>query len=141
MKKLIIAVVSVFLMIAAAQAFAEDAKSDAKPVVKSYYVCGCGSGCNCNSISDKAGQCGCKKDMVKMSLLAIDGGKAYLCTCGNDCGCKLSDDKTMCGCKKPVKVVDLKGKYVCGCGPDCKCGTISDSPGKCGCGKELKKVE
>jgi hypothetical protein len=27
--------------------------------------------------------------------------------------------------------------YVC---PDCKCDTISDKPGKCGCGKEMKKL-
>jgi hypothetical protein len=33
-------------------------------------------------------------------------------------------------------------KYICPCGPDCQCKTISDSPGKCACGKTLiqKKI-
>jgi hypothetical protein len=34
----------------------------------------------------------------------------------------------------------LKGKYVCSCGADCNCGTISDQPGKCHCGKDLRLV-
>jgi hypothetical protein len=33
------------------------------------------------------------------------------------------------------------GKYACACGPDCKCNTISQNPGKCTCGNEMKKVE
>jgi hypothetical protein len=37
-------------------------------------------------------------------------------------------------------MVSLKGKYVCACGPDCQCGAISDKPGKCGCGKEMKQI-
>ena len=32
------------------------------------------------------------------------------------------------------------GKYVCACGPSCDRKTISQKPGKCGCGHELKKV-
>jgi len=30
--------------------------------------------------------------------------------------------------------------YVCGCGPDCTCNAMSDSPGKCGCGKEMVQM-
>jgi hypothetical protein len=33
------------------------------------------------------------------------------------------------------------GKYVCACGAGCTCNTISQKPGKCGCGQALKKVE
>lgn len=30
------------------------------------YACGCGEGCDCGSISQKAGKCACDKDMVKV---------------------------------------------------------------------------
>jgi hypothetical protein len=30
------------------------------------YACGCGDGCDCGSISQKPGKCGCDKDMVKV---------------------------------------------------------------------------
>jgi hypothetical protein len=33
---------------------------------KGAFACGCGDGCNCGSISQKAGKCGCDKDMVKV---------------------------------------------------------------------------
>jgi len=32
------------------------------------YACGCGDGCNCGSISQKPGKCGCDKDMVKVKV-------------------------------------------------------------------------
>lgn len=31
------------------------------------YACGCGDGCNCGYIGQKAGTCGCGKDMVKVN--------------------------------------------------------------------------
>lgn len=31
--------------------------------------------------------------------------------------------------------------YVCNCGAGCSCNTISDKPGKCKCGNDLRKVE
>ena len=40
--------------------------------------------------------------------------------------------------ERPFKTT---GKYACACGSDCKCETISQKPGKCPCGMELKKVE
>jgi hypothetical protein len=30
------------------------------------YVCGCGGGCDCGSVSQKPGKCSCGKDMVKV---------------------------------------------------------------------------
>ena len=33
---------------------------------KGKYACGCGDGCDCGSISQKPGKCGCDKDMVKV---------------------------------------------------------------------------
>jgi hypothetical protein len=37
-------------------------------------------------------------------------------------------------------VFKTAGLYVCDCPASCKCNTISDKPGKCGCGKEMKKL-
>jgi hypothetical protein len=34
--------------------------------VQGKYTCGCGEGCDCGFISQKAGRCGCGKDMVKV---------------------------------------------------------------------------
>lgn len=33
---------------------------------KGAYACGCGDGCDCSSVSQKPGKCGCNKDMVKV---------------------------------------------------------------------------
>jgi len=113
----------------------------AKSNANNHYVCGCDT-CKCNSVSDKPGKCGCKKDMVQMHLISIKGDTATFCTCGGDCSCKPNaDDPSKCGCGKQLKTVNIKGKYVCACGDTCNCGVISDKPGKCGCGKPLKKVE
>jgi hypothetical protein len=30
------------------------------------FMCGCGEGCNCGFLSQKAGKCGCGKEMVKV---------------------------------------------------------------------------
>jgi hypothetical protein len=34
--------------------------------VQGKYACGCGAGCDCGSISQKPGKCGCDKDMLKV---------------------------------------------------------------------------
>jgi len=33
---------------------------------KGKYICGCGEGCDCGFVSQKEGNCGCGKPMVKM---------------------------------------------------------------------------
>jgi len=33
---------------------------------KGMYECGCGEGCNCGFVSQKAGDCGCGKPLVKI---------------------------------------------------------------------------
>jgi len=42
-----------------------DGKELSAPI-KGKYACGCGKGCDCGSISQKPGKCGCSKDMVKV---------------------------------------------------------------------------
>jgi hypothetical protein len=85
------------------------------------YVCGCGAGCDCGSISKNVGKCGCGKDLLKPPL---PGGKRKIYYMMN--GKELS--------------APASGKYMCACGPGCKCGTISQKPGTCSCGKPMKKA-
>jgi hypothetical protein len=98
----------------------------------------------CKTMATEAAKCPkCKMDMAKMHILKVKDGMAYCCSCGADCTCTLKEgtDLKQCTCGKDVVAVSLKGKYVCGCEPDCKCNVVSDKPGKCGCGKEMKEVK
>ena len=104
-------------------AFAAEAEKLNLKVGDSYFVCNCPPGC-CEDISSKEGQCGCKKDLVKAKVTRVEDGKAWFKADGWE----------------KEKVFKTAGLYVCGCGPDCKCNMISDKPGKCGCGKEMKKI-
>jgi hypothetical protein len=42
-----------------------DGKEISAPL-QGKFMCGCGGGCNCGFVSQKAGKCGCGKDMVKV---------------------------------------------------------------------------
>ncbi len=86
------------------------------------FVCGCGSGCDCGTISLKAGKCACKKKLVKTVVTKVEDGKVFYVLNGKE----MSAPAT--------------GKYACAC-PGCKCGTISQKPGNCACGKPMKKVQ
>ena len=97
-------------------------KLDVK-VGEEYYVCNC-DGCDCNTISSKEGKCSCGNDLVKAEVTKVDDARAHF---------KAESWEA----DRPLKTV---GKYVCACGPTCTCKTISQKPGKCGCGTELKKV-
>jgi len=122
MKRLLVmacAVVFAFVFIAASAA-------DAKVTFKKgdeVYVCGCGEGCPCMTMSKKEGKCGCGKDLVKTTIDKVKGGKAYVKV----------DGKT--------QAFKLSAKYACACGAGCACDTISQKPGECGCGKPLKAVK
>jgi len=119
MKKLLILPV-VFALAFATLALAGETKMTAK-VGDELYVCACGEGCPCDTMSRNPGQCGCGKDLIKAKVTKVEKGKI-----------------TVDSRKKPFVSV---GKYVCGCGPDCKCGTISQKPGNCGCGKKLVEAK
>jgi hypothetical protein len=104
---------------------AEKGKLDLK-VGDELYVCNCGEKCPCNTISRNPGKCACgHDDMVKATVTKVEGNVAYFKAEGWDK-------------ERPFKTV---GKYMCACGPDCKCDTISQTKGKCSCGKDLKKVK
>ncbi len=89
------------------------------------YACNCGESCPCMTMSRKLGNCSCGNEMVKAKVVKIDGDTAFL----------KADSWEK---ERPFK---MTGKYACACGPECKCDTISQNPGKCACGVELKKVQ
>jgi len=106
------------------------------------YVCGCGPDCKCTTVAVKPGKRHCGKDLVAVHPLKVEDDSVLACSCGADCKCTLdASDPTKCGCGKPVRKVSLKGSglYYCACGGGC-CVTISDKPGKCKCGMDLKKA-
>jgi len=87
------------------------------------FVCGCGAGCPCGTVSKKEGKCTCNKDLVKTSVTKVDGGKAFVMVNGKE------------------QAFNTTGKFQCACGEKCNCDTISQKPGKCGCGKEMVEVK
>jgi hypothetical protein len=86
------------------------------------YVCSCGAACKCGTVSYKEGKCGCGQGLVKTTLTAVKDGKVYYMVDGKELSAPAA------------------GKYGCACGEGCGCGTISQKPGKCSCGKEMKKL-
>ena len=124
MKTSLKVLVVVLCLAVAAVAFA----ANPKPVFKvgeEVYACNCGEACDCNTISKHPGQCVCGKDMVKAKVVSVEKGKVML---------------QAEGWEKP-RAFKTVAKYVCACGPKCDCDTISQKPGKCPCGTEMKKVK
>ncbi|MGE5237264.1 MAG: hypothetical protein ACM3ON_00495 [Chloroflexota bacterium] len=88
------------------------------------YACDCGEKCPCLGMSKNPGKCTCGKEMVKAKVTKAEGDDLML---------KAGTwDK-----ERPFKA---SGKYACACPPECKCDTISQNPGKCTCGVEMKKM-
>ncbi|HSB06424.1 MAG TPA: hypothetical protein VLD55_11455 [Candidatus Sulfobium mesophilum] len=119
MKKLLTLVV-VMTLAFAVQAFADKTEMTAK-VGDELYVCGCGEGCPCDTMSRNPGTCTCGKDLVKAKVTKVEKGKI-----------------TMEGRNRPFVSI---GKYACACGAGCKCDTISQNPGNCSCGKKMMEVK
>lgn len=90
-----------------------------------YFVCACGEGCPCDTISSKEGPCSCGRDLVAAKVTRIEGDRAWF---------------RAEGWEKEAEF-HLVAKYACACGTDCPCKTISQKPGKCGCGRELEEVK
>jgi hypothetical protein len=87
------------------------------------FACNCGTGCDCLTLSRKAGNCSCGNPLVKAKVKSVGEGTAVL----------IIGDR-----EQTFKTV---GKYMCACGPGCKCGTISQKPGKCSCGVDMIEVK
>jgi hypothetical protein len=63
--------------------------------------------------------------MVKANVVGVEKGKVMLQ--GE-------------GWEKP-RAFKTVAKYACACGPKCDCDAISQKPGKCPCGREMKAVK
>lgn len=125
MKKFMLLMMTLLLVIGAAGLVLADKGIKSTFEAKAgdtIFVCGCGAGCDCGSLAKKAGKCGCGKEMVKSTVTRIDKDKVYYKLEGKELSAPVT------------------GKYACGCGAGCNCGSISQKPGKCGCGKEMVKV-
>jgi hypothetical protein len=116
---------AIIVLFCAAVALADGSGKIDLKVGDEVYACDCGADCPCLTMSRNAGKCSCGKDMVKAKVMKVEEGQVMLKAD--------SWDK-----ERPFKTT---GKYTCACGPDCKCDTISQNPGKCTCGTEMKKVE
>ena len=92
-------------------------------VGEEVYACNCGPECPCDTLSKNAGKCSCGVDLVKASVKSVGEGTAVLLVSGKE---------------RTFKTV---GKYACACGLQCPCNTISQNPGKCACGVEMKEVK
>ena len=121
-KRFIASMAVVFALVLVSGVFADSPKMDLK-VGDQVYVCGCGKECDCDTMSSKPGKCVCDKPMVQGKVLKVEEGKAVIQT------------------DKEEKTFKTVGLYMCACGEGCDCGTISQKPGKCVCGKPMKKVE
>jgi len=125
MKKIVLLAVSLLLLFAAVSlVFAAKGPSgtfEAK-AGDTIYVCGCGEGCACGSLAKKEGTCSCGKELVKTTVTKVENGKIFYTLDGKEVS------------------APTQGKYACGCGEGCNCGSISQKPGKCGCDKDMVKV-
>ena len=124
MKKAIFFAVLV-LLFNAALAFAGPSGQTNLKVGDEVYACNCGESCGCQTMAMMPGKCACGSDMVKAKVMKVEDGTVMLKA---DSWEKERSFKTT-------------GKYACSCGPACKCGAVSQKPGKCPCGVEMKKVE
>jgi hypothetical protein len=122
-KVFILGVALLMAMLIAGTALAEFGKLDLK-VGEAVFACDCGADCPCQSMAKKAGNCTCGKAMVSAKVTKVADGMAYL---------------QAPGWEKP-RAFNMVGKYACNCGPACDCNFISQNPGKCVCGNDLKKV-
>ena len=124
MKKLgvLLAALPVGVLVAALFTLAHaDGKKEFK-AGDTVYVCSCGKACDCGTVSYKQGKCGCGKKLVKTTITGVKDGKLFYTVNGQE------------------MAAPAVGKYGCACGEGCGCGTISQKPGKCACGKEMKKL-
>jgi hypothetical protein len=126
MKKFALVMISILLVLVAASMVLADKGAAGKFAAKAgdaIYVCGCGADCDCGSLAKKEGTCGCGKELVKTTVTKVDKDKVYYKLEGKELS------------------APIQGKYACGCGDGCNCGSISQKPGKCGCGKDMVKVQ
>jgi len=118
---------TIFVVVLSLALAAVSLAANPKPVYKvgdEVYVCNCGEAC-CDEISKHPGKCVCGPDMAKAKVVSVGKGKVVL---------------QAEGWEKP-RTFKTVAKYACACGPKCDCDTISQKPGKCPCGTEMKAIK
>jgi len=123
MRKTLIVLAVIFSLFLVSGVFAAESNKLCLKVGDQVYVCGCGKGCDCDTMAMIPGKCACGKPLVKGKVTKVEDGTAVIKT------------------KKGEQTFKTVGLYSCACGPGCKCGTISQKPGKCVCGKPMKKAD
>lgn len=121
MKNVFIALSVTLMLLVAVVAFADKSVPSFKKG-DAVFACTCGDSCACKTISRKEGKCGCGSALGKGVVSSANS---------NEITVKVGDKNFH---------FPAKAKYTCACGDGCKCGTISQKPGKCGCGSEMKKT-
>jgi hypothetical protein len=124
-KTLFVSFAVVITMLMVSLSFADEGNKMMLKAGDEIYVCNCPPGCPCDGMSRNPGKCTCGTDMVKAKVTKVETGKANFMASGWD---KERTYKTV-------------GKYACNCPPGCKCNTISQNPGKCTCGAEMKEAK
>jgi hypothetical protein len=124
-RSLHIAIVALLSLMMVGAAFAATSGKMNLKVGEEVYVCNCGPSCPCHTMSMKEGNCTCGHKMVKAKVTKVEKDMAYV---------KAE------GWEKP-RGFSTQGEYMCACGPSCTCNMISQKPGKCVCGEDLKPVK
>lgn len=83
------------------------------------YVCNMAESCPCDTLALKPGKCKCGVELIKTKVTKVDDDIIYV------------ESR-----KRGFKRV---GKVACSCQETCNCLTISQKPGKCVCGLEMKE--
>ena len=123
MKKAIPALLAAFVLAAAFGAIAAEPAKMALKAGDEVFVCNCGADCPCSSVATKESNCSCGKAMTRGKVTKVEDGTAVV----------------RIGTKE--QTFGTAGKFACACGQGCDCGAISQSAGKCACGRPMREVK
>jgi hypothetical protein len=124
-KSLHLVVIAVLSLVMVTAAFAASSGKMNLKVGDEVYVCNCGPSCPCHTMSMREGNCTCGNKMVKAKVTKVEADVAYVKAEGWE----------------KARAFRTQGKYMCSCAPSCNCNTISQNPGKCVCGENMKPVK
>ena len=124
-KLLRVVVIAVLGLVMVTAAFAASTGKMNLKVGEEVYVCNCGPSCPCHTMSMQEGNCTCGNKMVKAKVTKVEPNVAYVQAEGWE----------------KARAFRTQGKFMCACEPSCNCGTISQNPGKCVCGQDMKPVK
>ncbi|HBZ56700.1 MAG TPA: hypothetical protein DEO88_14960, partial [Syntrophobacteraceae bacterium] len=101
MRRALAVLAVVFALVLASVALADESNKLNLKVGDELYVCGCGKGCDCDTMAMKPGKCVCGKPLVKGKVMQVGEGTAVIKT------------------PKGEQTFKTVGLYSCACGPGC----------------------